>query len=226
MSLSRADRRKLARLKAEGYFNNYNPLTSRVVKEVVVAARADTERPGWLDVFLNEDSGGEENSLEQGGITSVSPVEHSVFRLFGRSSDLHSKYRNPRVLLSWIRYGLGHSPASIANLCDVSQGFASQVRLVWEGEIRSLLEEAACLRLTGEDIYFACSDGIPPKRLLERLSELRMARGSAGGMLRSEFETWIKQEWAEYKRLYPGKHEMDFPPRWFVEHLCNEDDNY
>lgn len=224
--LSNEDKNRLRKLRDEGYLSNTNPLTAEVLVTVVYAAD-ETPRPEWLDVFLTMEAGSAEDheteplTAEEWLVNAQTDAD-SVFALMGRSEpEKIRKLRSTAVIRQWIRQGLSASPSAVAKACDVSQPRATQVRNEWGDEIRALLQEAACLGLNGEDLYLACNPALPPPtRLIERLRELREARGSKGGMLRQEFDTWLRQQWFEYRQRNPSKWDTDYPPRWFIEQLA------
>jgi len=218
---SAKDKRKLRALQQDGYLSSDNPLSKGVLR-AVHAADSDP-RPEWLEAFLtlavDASEAVETPATAEEWILDKATDEHAVFALFGRA-EIGSRARAPHVLRQWLRQGLSASPASVAAACDVAVSWASEVRSVWEDELRALLQEAACLGLNGEDLYAACNPVLPyPTRLIERLNELREARGAKGGMLRKEFERWLKSQWDEYKRRNQSKWDTDYPPRWFIRQI-------
>jgi hypothetical protein len=181
-------------------------------------------RPQWYEAFFTLAVDGSEEVetpalAEAWKVEQSTAEEHDVFALFGRSEKPRA-LRATAVIRQWLKQGLNASPSSVARAADVSQPRASQVREEWGDEIRALLQEAKCLGLSGEDLYNACNPTLPvPTRLIERLRELRDARGSQGGMLRQEFDRWLKAQWDEYKQRNQSKWDTDYPPRWFIEQI-------
>lgn len=221
MSFSLSDWKKLYTLDYEGYFKG--DVGKATWARVMNSANEDP-RAEWLEAFL---SGVIEAEAEHftAEVWLLEASEGSVFALFGRAepvAQLRGDY-NAEVVRHWIRYGLNAKVIDIAQRCDVSHQYASKIRDQWSDEIRSLLQEANCLGLTGEDLYYACDPrGEPPRQLIQRLRELRDARGSKGGMLRSEFERWIKAEWFAYKQRTGSKYNSEWPPTWFLQTLTSE----
>jgi len=224
--LSPKDKRKIRQLQKDGYLSDSNPLTGAVM----AAVRGATEpRQEWLEAFLTLAHDGAESEDDNPAIAEEWKVDNAtddndaVFKLMGRSDKRQRSLRNSAVIRQWIRNGLNAPTTLIGQLCDVSHQYASSVREEWGDEIRALLQEAACLHLSGEDLYYACDPTLSvPTRLIERLKELREARGTKGGMLRREFDTWLKNQWFEYRQRNPSKWDTDHPPRWFLRQISEE----
>jgi hypothetical protein len=215
------DKLRLKQLRDDGYLKRDNPLTH----EILTTLHAHSvERPAWYEAFFTLAVDGSEEVetpalAEAWKVEQATAEEHDVFALFGRSEKPRA-LRATTVIRQWLKQGLNASPSSVAKAADVSQPRASQVREEWGDEIRALLQEAKCLGLSGEDLYNACNPALPvPTRLIERLRELRDARGSKGGMLRQEFDRWLKAQWDEYKQRNQSKWDTDHPPQWFIRQL-------
>jgi len=222
MAFTSQEWKKLYALDYEGYFEGSvgRAAWTKVMQE------ADIEpRTPWFLSFL-EGVEPIDTEIVLAEVWALERAEGSVFALFGRAEPVrkfHSDAVSTEVVRQWLRYGLETSPTVIAARCDVSQPYASQMRDRWGDEIRALLQEGQCLGLTGEDLYFACDpkDDVPIQ-LIRRLRELRTARGSQGGMLRQEFERWIKVEWFSYKQRTNTRYDSEWPPSWFVKDLVED----
>jgi hypothetical protein len=219
---SRKDNRKLNNLREEGYLSPKNPLTPQVLTALYSAGEP---RPEWVDAFLNDACDASEPEAPEVTYHAeddmLEDAQFSVFALFGR--DIMPRQlaaRDTKVIRQWLKLGLDAKTTEVARACDVAHQFASDIRQRWGDEIRALTQEAGCLGVTGEDLFMHSDPTLPPPmRLIERLKELRVARGNKGGMLRKEFETWLKSQWDAYKRRYPGKWDQVHPPSWFVQQI-------
>jgi len=221
---SAKDKRQLNALRQDGYFTADNPLTKKALLEL---RNASESRPQWYEAFMDMPSTGVEEMpivgtdetelIEYAETWTLDRAEGSVFALFGRD-EIVNQVKDPKVIREWIKQGLGVTSEQVARTCDVSPQWARKVRDDWGDEIRALLQEAACLGLSNSDLYTACDPALPvPMRLLQRLRELREARGSKGGMLRQEFDRWLKSQWLAYKQRFQNKWDTDYPPSWFIK---------
>lgn len=228
MSLTVADRRKLNALRNEGYFDS--TLLSRRVLAVVKKAADQETRPEWLEAFLMLNASGE--GTESECLHQYTPDEDTsvvpLFAMLGRK-DPEMSDTTKRVLVCWLRRGLGARVKDIAAEIDVDASAASRVRNNWEWEIRGLLQDAKCLGVTGEDLYMAVTTPhYVPTRLLQRLTELRLSRteNEVIGPAASQYETEIKNAWFDYRveqGLRGKTPDMPiYPPKWFVKSLISK----
>jgi hypothetical protein len=190
------DRRKLRALREDGYLKRDNPLAPNVLATLLTAS---VTRPQWYEAFLDMDASGDGTKSEI--LNNYVPEEDMtttpLFQMLGRS-DPQATDATKRILACWLRHGLGARVKDIAAEMDVDSSAASRVRTKWEWEIRALLQDARCLGLTGEDLYYAVSTPhYEPTRLLQRLGELRAARSDVGapGLLAAQYEQELRDAW-------------------------------
>lgn len=222
MALSNAERRAIEALRQERYFEGQ---LGRTVEAIVHYVGGSDTRPEWFSAYLEMSASGLDYTHEDiypAEVSTLDRAEDSVFALFGRAeTDIPTNTHGAaKVLLTWLLCGLSAKAGEVASRCDVTTRYANKLRDEWGDEIRALTQDAACIGLSGEDLYHACVHGFPA-RLVERLRELRQARGSSGGMLRKEFERFVKQKWAEHKQRANGRFESEWPPSWFVKSLTS-----
>jgi len=178
----------------------------------------------WAEAWITMDATGTGNDRELPLFETAQPSDASaIFMLLGRDDDdPKAGNRTPAVVANWVRMGLSAKGIDVAVASDVSAAQASRVRTAWEEDIRSLLADAACIGLTGQEIYDAVTiPGYFPEHITNRLVALRESREDA---LVPTAEEEIRDAWRSFREnasrqgLAPDHFDVD-PPHWFVKRI-------
>jgi hypothetical protein len=211
-------KRLLHALQKEGYLKRNNPMKHEILRTIKGLAFKESS-PEWVNAFL-------ESAPVSRNEASYASVEDgkAIFMLLGREP---SRDSSAKVLAQWLLLGLSAKSTAVACACDVSVSYAARVRRDWEEDLRSTLADAACIGLSGEDLYNVVTQPDSfPAHLIQRLTEFRTKREEAPmGPTSTEMQQMLEAAWFDYRvdagrqGAAPDDFEVWFVPKWFRNKL-------